>query len=242
MLCWQLKTMSSQEAPSYQSDWRRYAVLGAVGSTFAGSLVLISPFVFMQLRSELPYMSTPRRKVLKALEFISQRQPEKITQSNSPGAQTRQNFCDLGSGDGEAVLAAAEAGWTATGIEMNPTLWLISQIRRLWSTAEVRKRSRFVLGDMFQHNIRSADAVMIFGVKPLMPRIANKISTECKVGTCVMSYRFRIPVVGNACGNDRNFNNSSEEEEGKLHAEMVYDEEEMRVWQVTATDSEPPHD
>ena len=221
--------MSSQgetAAPSDQSEWRRYAVLGAVGSTFAGSILLMSPFVIMQLRSELPFMSTPRHKILRALEFISQRQSQQILQAKSPGKRTRRNFYDLGSGDGEAVLAAAEAGWSATGIEMNPTLWLVSQIRRLWSPAEVRRRSRFVLGDMFQHRIHSADAVMIFGVKPLMPRIANKISTECKPGTSVLSYRFRIPIAGDG------------DDDEKLHAEMIYDEDEMRVWQMSSSESE----
>lgn len=224
-----IRDMAGQEtaAPSDQSNWRRYAVLGAVGSTFAGSILLMSPFVIMQLRSELPFMSTPRHKVLRALEFISQRRPKQLVQAKSPGKQTRRNFYDLGSGDGEAVLAAAEAGWSATGIEMNPTLWLISQIRRLWLPAEVRRRSRFVLGDMFQHRIHSADAVMIFGVKPLMPRIANKISTECKSGTCILSYRFQLPVAGVVDEND-----------GRLHAEMIYDEEEMRVWHMNTSESE----
>lgn len=217
-----------EAAPSDQSDWRRYAVLGAVGSTFAGSILLMSPFVLMQLRSELPFMSTPRYKVLKALEFISQKQTKQVTRAKSPVLQSkRRRFYDLGSGDGEAVLAAAEAGWSATGIEMNPTLWLVSQIRRLWSPAEVRRRSRFVLGDMFQHGIHSADAVMIFGVKPLMPRIAKKVSTECKPGTCILSYRFQLPT-----------KDDSGENYGKLHAERIYDEEEMRVWQMNTFESE----
>ena len=219
--------MSAPDELQAQSDWRRYAALGAVGSTFVGSILLMSPFVVMQLRSELPYMSTPRHKVLKALQFISERQ-SKRTAGTKSNATISRTFYDLGSGDGEAVLAAAEAGWTAVGIEMNPTLWLISQVRRLWSPAEVRQRSRFVLGDMFRQRIVSADAVMIFGVKPLMPRIADKISTECKRGTHVMSYRFRIPTVGNASGS--NGDNDDKSNEGKLDAEMVYDEQEMRVY------------
>jgi hypothetical protein len=226
--------MSTPEELQAQSDWRRYAALGAVGSTFVGSILLMSPFVVMQLRSELPYMSTPRHKVLKALKFISERQPKRTAGTKSNTAISR-TFYDLGSGDGEAVLAAAEAGWTAVGIEMNPTLWVISQLRRLWSPAEVRQRSRFVLGDMFRQRICSADAVMIFGVKPLMPRIAHKISTECNRGTSVhvMSYRFRIPTVENA--SDSNGGNADRSNEGKLDAEMVFDEAEMRIWEMSTS-------
>jgi len=184
--------------------------------------MLTSPFIFMQLRSELPYMSTPRRKVLKALECISNRQGSR---SRHAGASVRRrNFHDLGSGDGEAVLAAASAGWDATGVEMNPTLWLVSQIRRIFSPSHVRQKSRFILGDLFKHNVQSADAVMIFGVQPLMPRIAAKIAKECEA-TCVMSYRFRIPL--------------QEEEKTSgdtdtLNATLIFDDEEMRVWEIDA--------
>lgn len=233
--------------PPPPTEWRRYAALGAVGTTFAGSLLLISPFVFMQLRSELPYMSTPRRKVLKALECVLNRQGgggggsnRQRLISSKEVTRRRRNFYDIGSGDGEAVLAAAGAGWNATGIELNPTLWMISQLRRiLFSPSHVRRRSRFILGDMFKHNIQSADAVMIFGVRPLMPRIASKIAKECKAGTCVLSYRFRIPTIQGEMVN----NNDEDEIDDRvlddnnnamLDATMVFDDEEMRVWAINA--------
>ena len=66
-----------------------------------------------------------------------------------------------------------------------------------------------------------------------MPRIADKISTECHVGTFVMSYRFRIPTAGNTSGG--NGDNTDRSNEGKLDAEMVYDEEEMRTWEMNNT-------
>lgn len=215
------------------TDWKRYAVIGAVGTTFAGSFLLISPFVFILLRSELPYMSTPRRKVLKALEYVSNRQNSrtKLHVSDTSLSERKRNFYDLGSGDGEAVLAAASAGWNATGIEMNPTLWLISQIRRLFSPSHVRQHSRFILGDMFKQSIQSADAVMIFGVQPLMPRIADKIANECRAETCVLSYRFRIPIQETATNNGHG---DVSDDNDKLDAAIIFDDEEMRVWEVNA--------
>ena len=47
--------------------------LGMIGGTFVSIMAFTSPFVFMQLRSALPYMATPRNKVEKALKFISRR-------------------------------------------------------------------------------------------------------------------------------------------------------------------------
>ena len=217
------------------TDWKRYAVLGAVGTTFAASFILMSPFVFMQLRSELPYMSTPRRKVLKALKCITTRTSSSRHNGRDqlPAASVRRKkFYDLGSGDGEAVLAAASAGWNATGIELNPTLWLISQMRRVLSPPHVRQHARFVMGDMFKHSIKSADAVMIFGVQPLMPRVASKIANECSAETCVLSYRFRIPTKETATHNgDGNASDGYE----KLDAAIIFDDDEMRVWEINAT-------
>lgn len=42
-----------------------------IGSSFLGKISLISPFTIMQLSSLLPYMSTPRRKVLATLEEVT---------------------------------------------------------------------------------------------------------------------------------------------------------------------------
>jgi hypothetical protein len=154
----------------------------------------------------------------------------------------------LGSGDGETVLAAAgSVGWKATGIELNSTLWAISSIRRLFSNKFIRTNSNFLWGDLWKYDIGEADAVMIFGVKPLMSRIANKIAKECKPGTYVMSYRFCIPLLGPDChdvGNgkeevvakDVNVNGTTTTmtipAAGGLAADLIYDKEEMKIYQL----------
>ena len=72
-------------------------------------------------------------------------------------------YYDLGSGDGETVLAASSCGWKATGIELNRTLWALSSIRRLASPPQTRQNANFKWGNMWDHSIHDADAVMIFG-------------------------------------------------------------------------------
>ena len=196
--------------------------LGIIGTSFIGIIALTSPFIIMQLRSPLPYMATPRRKVLEALNEIASR---KGTNTNQP-----LRYYDLGSGDGEAVLAAASAGWRATGIELNSTLWGISSFRRLISHHLIRRKANFVWGDMWKEKINDADAVMIFGVKPLMPQIAKKIETECRPGTFVMSYRFHIPIYGICDDSMGGLSSQSVKDEGALGADLVYDEEEMRIY------------
>lgn len=197
--------------------------LGLTAASFVATVGLISPFITMQLRSSLPYMATPRRKVLAALKEISK---QKESQSNStPSRQYK--YYDLGSGDGETVLAAASTGWKATGIELNSTLWGISSLRRLYSPSYIRSRSQFIYGDIWKNSIHDADAVMIFGVKPLMPAIANKIEKECDPGTFVMAYRFHVPICSSEQVHEKGI-----VPDGSLEADLIYDEEEMRIYQL----------
>ena len=172
-----------------------------VAALAGGSILAMAPFVLMYAKSSLPYMATPRRKVVEALVFMENELPNKIG---------KWHFTDLGSGDGEAVLAASKRGWNAKGIEMNPTLWTISMVRRMfqWSNA------RFICGDMFSHRIPpSNDAVMIFGIQPLMSRVEQKLATEARVGSYVMAYRFELPL-------------------RRLDAKVVYHKEDMRIYQI----------
>lgn len=213
--------------------------MGLIGSSFVGVLMLTSPFVTMALRSSLPYMSTPRRKVLRALEEIANRRAQSSRLHHVNGMRAVASplrFFDLGSGDGETVLAAASAGWRATGIELNSTLWAISSIRRLsLSQPMVRRQCNFLWGDMWKEPIHDADAVMIFGVTPLMGKIAEKIASECRPGTFVMSYRFHIPI-NSTSGAHSTINGCrssvGNRHAGSLGADLIYEKDEMRIYQM----------
>ena len=164
-----------------------------------------------------------------------------LKQKDIHAHQKQLHFVDLGSGDGTAVLAAASLGWRATGIEMNPTLWLLSSIRRLLSNnKKIRTNSQLKIGDMFsasisQSSLQNANCTMIFGVAPLMPRIANLIERECQPGCWIMSYRFRVPLASTSGSDDEVKNKkdqASVEGSGGIHASMIYDEEEMRIYEL----------
>ena len=230
---------------------------GLIGGSFVTIIALTAPFITMQLKSSLPYMSTPKQKVEKALTFLSKRNQEMIANNlkqkggidntiiksgNITSAHQKQlHFVDLGSGDGTAVLAASSLGWRSTGIEMNPTLWLISSIRRLLSNnKKIRNNSQLKIGDMFSASIshtslQNAHCTMIFGVAPLMPRIANLIERECQPGCWIMSYRFRVPLANS--GNDESEEKNKKDQasvggSGGIHASLIYDEEEMRIYEL----------
>ncbi|KAL9181739.1 hypothetical protein ACHAXT_012082 [Thalassiosira profunda] len=221
------------------NNGRNYAALGAIGGAFVGVAAFTAPFVLMQLRSSLPYMATPRGKVERALKFVSQRPassaPSAQAQANKKGRSL--NFVDLGSGDGSTLLAAASLGWRATGLELNPSLWFISNVRRLFSPKMIRSNTHVVLGDMFSNatarkRLQRADCVMIFGVKPLMPKIAELVQGECRPGCHLMSYRFPVPLVSDANTTAKVNKQRSKSEESGINATIIYEEEEMRIYEL----------
>lgn len=183
------------------------------GSTVVGTLALTAPFVLS--RSPLPYMATPGHKIKRALEFI-----QTTSRQGGGNKQHPKTFVDLGSGDGEGVYQAVRSGYDqAVGIELNWTLCALSRIRRrfFWD-ANLRQRSKFFNQDFFPYPLSQVDTCMIFGVTPLMDPISRKLAKECAPGTHVLAYRFRLPL---ATENDQNL----------LKAEIVYDREEMRVYE-----------
>lgn len=260
--------------PTQQFSSGNNVALGLIGGAFFGILALTTPFVFAQLRSPLPYMATPRYKIEKALKFVADRrqfsdgttafvskgQPKSalLTSCSTDNDECRatpnnhhhlpNTFVDLGSGDGTAILTAASQGYYATGFELNPTLWLISSLRRIFSTNKsIRSNSHFILGDMFHNDtakmcLRHADCVMIFGVNSLMPQIATLIQRECcRPGCLIMSYRFRVPLMEkeDPFKIARSTYKAGNGEKvippivvDGVDAALIYDEEEMRIYQL----------
>ena len=242
-----LRMAPPQSQHQYQHTQKSNPIaLGMIGGAFVSIMAFTSPFVFMQLRSALPYMATPRNKVEKALKFISRRICDKHSTATGASHHTHQpmnqqlNFVDLGSGDGTTILASASLGWRSTGLELNPSLWLFSSIRRILCSS--RQNSQFVFGDMFANRISKerltqADCVMIFGVKPLMPMISELVQDQCKHGCYLMSYRFRVPLLNEKNAKSNNVMDSGTEiNKSLLDADLIYDEEEMRIYELNGHD------
>jgi len=224
--------MEKVQQTNQQRTHNQQVALGVIGCSFVGVVAFTSPFVFMQLKSALPYMATPRSKVEKALQFISKRTHSNNTQQLIKG---KLHFVDLGSGDGTTILTAASLQWKATGFELNPTLWFISSIRRLFSTSQIRNNSQIILGDMFTNKIakerlQQSNCVMIFGVKSLMPQIATLVQNQCQPGCYLLSYRFKVPLLSEK--KTSGVVSEAKDNDNLLDATLIHDEEEMRIYQL----------
>src|SRR5437899_4020366 len=96
---------------------------------------------------------------------------------------------DLGSGDGVLVIAAAQRGVRARGIEYDPGLVDLSKRRA--REAGVSGRTKFVRGDIFQTDFSDASVVTTF-LLPSMNLRLRPIFLAMKPGTRIVANTFGI--------------------------------------------------
>ena len=100
-----------------------------------------------------------------------------------------QTIIDLGSGDGRFLRAAARQGYRGIGYEINPFLVLISRI----VTWRYRHLITIRLADFWKTNLPPADAIYVFLIERLMPKLDQKLAKEISRPTPVVSFVFTIP-------------------------------------------------
>ena len=79
---------------------------------------------------------------------------------------------DIGSGDGRIVHLAAQNGYKAHGIELNPWLVLYSKYRSL--RLGIRSTATFSRQDLWKSNFDTYDSIVIFGVEQMVRFDNNK--------------------------------------------------------------------
>ena len=119
-----------------------------------------------------PYLPTLRPQVETAFELLALR----------PG----QTVLELGCGDGKVLLAAAQAGYKAVGIELNPILAFISWLR----TVRYRKQVRVVWGNYWRMRWPEADGVFVFLLDSFMPKLDTHMQQYKKP---LVSVAFQVP-------------------------------------------------
>jgi SAM-dependent methyltransferase len=100
-----------------------------------------------------------------------------------------QTIVDLGSGDGRLLRAAAKRGIYGIGYEINPFVYLVS----LLVTWRYRRLIRVHLADFWRTPLPRTDAVYVFLIDRLMPKLDAKLTREIKHPTPVVSFVFPIP-------------------------------------------------
>jgi len=100
-----------------------------------------------------------------------------------------QTLLDLGSGDGKVLIAAAERGWNAVGIEVSPVLVLVSRLR----TLKYRGQVKVLWGSYFSVDWPPADGIFGFILQRHMRRVDARIGKWHARPIRLASFAFHIP-------------------------------------------------
>lgn len=119
-----------------------------------------------------PYLPTLRTQVEAAFELLNLRKGNTLL--------------ELGCGDGKVLVAAAQKGYKAVGIELNPLLFVISWLRSL----PYRGQVRVIWGDYWRVEWPDSDGVFVFLVDKYMPKLDVKMKNYKKP---LASVAFKIP-------------------------------------------------
>lgn len=147
-----------------------------------------------------------------------------------------------------------------TGIELNSSLYLVSMVRRafFWTPCQ-RRRSRFYCRDFFRTPaslIQESDTIFVFGIPSLMDSVSQMLALQkIRPGTHIICYRFTLPVqLPTDDGTTPCLSNTYQSDAVKqmkrmpsektvqsaalsprVYATLIYDEEEMRIYECEET-------
>jgi len=171
------------ENPGGKPIRRTGLILAAiVGGTGIAISTICIPFVTPALRRIcLPYVPATTiqlENIQRALKTFAHK-------------KSGNKLVDIGSGDGRIVHLAAQNGYKAHGIELNPWLVLYSKYRSL--RLGIRSTATFSRQDLWKSNFDTYDSIVIFGVEQMMNDLENKLSQEIKPECTVVACRFPFP-------------------------------------------------
>ncbi len=163
-----------------------YSSMGLIFAAILACMIVVFSIFFITLEI---YVGIIGR--LKGAPFVASK-PQRIqTMIELADIEKGTRVVDLGSGDGAIVIEAARHGATAIGVEMNP--FLIPYSRWRAKRARVEKYTTFIRGDIKSFALHNTDVVFLYLLPGLLSSISDKLSSELKQGSLVVSNAFPIP-------------------------------------------------
>ncbi len=137
-------------------------------------LILIIPFGLIGIKGP-PYLRTLKGARQDAFELLDL----------NPG----QKIIDLGCGDGQILIEAAQQGLVAVGYELNPLVYLIAKFRtRRYSNIQV------YLKDFWQQDIDpDTSGMFVFLQDRFMKQLEDKLNSQAPKGLKLASFTFVLP-------------------------------------------------
>ena len=128
-----------------------------------------------------PFAVSSPFKIKKMLPFIVE----------AIGGRKNLSAVDIGSGDGRIVIALAQLGLIAHGIEINPFLAMFSKIKI--KAAGLQDKAFIHRTSFWKSDFSQYDIVVLFGVFYIMKKLEQKLMSELKPGAIVICNHFYFP-------------------------------------------------
>ncbi|MCL4397905.1 methyltransferase domain-containing protein [Patescibacteria group bacterium] len=98
---------------------------------------------------------------------------------------------DLGAGDGRVVIAFAQNGAEATGVEISPER--VALARRNIANTRLNNKANILAQSFWETDLSEADVITLYGITSIMEKLEKKIESEAKPGTLIISNVFVFP-------------------------------------------------
>lgn len=107
------------------------------------------------------------------------------------GIKKGEKVVDLGSGNGKIIIAFAQKGYEAHGIELDPVLawWTRRRIKKMG----LEKKAFVHRRDMWKEDLSQYDVIIIYQITYIMGRMGKKMKREMKPGARALSNHFTFP-------------------------------------------------
>jgi len=126
---------------------------------------------------DYPYLPTPPTVIEAALNLVN--------------LSENQFFADLGSGEGDIIIQAAEKfNCFCIGFELN--LRLILEAKRKIKNTKLGNKVEVVCADLFTVDLSQLDVLYVYPFPTITTRLSEKIIDECRKGAKLVTYDYPL--------------------------------------------------
>jgi hypothetical protein len=134
-------------------------------------------FMVLSIIKGAPYVKTPKKRISEIIKLLELKESDVAM--------------DLGSGNGEIIIAMARRGVETHGVEINWFLvfftWLKIRVAGLSGKAFVK------WGNMWKQDLSKFNVIVVYGFPTIMKDLEAKLDAELPVGARVISHAFQFP-------------------------------------------------
>ena len=148
--------------------------------------VVIAAFIVLLARSivyMLPMLNGPVFVPSKKEDIADMIELAKLKKGDRVG--------DLGSGDGEIVIAVAKLGYKVDGYEINPIL--VRKSRSRIKELGLEDKAKIIQQSFWKPNFGKYQVVIVYGTTYIMAKLEKKLQRELKKNSRVISNFFAFP-------------------------------------------------